>query len=120
MSLADPLSVTISGVTSSLPKTQVEGKRSIYTSGDGLIVVTASHDIGKRQRSMLRLDTSKLAADPFRPSENRKVSMSTYVVLDVPVDGGYTDAEALAAFTGFKGLFGASDANITKLLAQEH
>lgn len=119
MSFTDPLSVTISGVTTPLPRISVGDDRSEYQSGDGLILVTASHNYGKRTRRMLRIDTSKLTADPFKPAENVRVSMSNYIVFDVP-PAGYTAAEAKAVYDGFKGLFTAtSDAMITKLLGGE-
>lgn len=65
MSLADPNSVTISAATTSLPRTAVGEDRSEYTSSDGLIQLIASHDYGKRTRRMIRLDTSKITADPL-------------------------------------------------------
>jgi len=119
MSFTDPLSITISAVTTPLPRISVGDDKSEYASGDGLIVVQASHQGGKRTRRMLRLDTSKLTADPFRPAENVKVSMSNYMVFDLP-PAGYTSTEAFAVYQGFKTLFTASsDAIITKLLGGE-
>jgi hypothetical protein len=97
----------------------VDNDESEYTSGDGLIKLTASHSYGKRTRRLLRIDHSKLAPDPFRPTENVKVGMANYVVFDLP-PAGYTSAEALAVYTGFKALYTAStDALITKLLGGE-
>lgn len=119
MSFTDPQTVTISGVTTPLPRTSVGDDESEYTSGDGLIKMTASHSYGKRARRMLRLDTSKLTTDPFKPAENVKVSMSVYMVFDLPL-AGYTATEALAVYTGFKTQYTAtSDALITKLLGGE-
>lgn len=119
MSFTDPQSVTISGVTTSLPRISVGDDKSEYSSGDGLIQLSASHIYGKRTRRMLRIDTSKITTDPFKPSENVKVSMSNYMVFDIP-PAGYTAAEALAVYTGFKTLFSAtSDAVIVKLLGGE-
>lgn len=120
MSFTDPLSVTIAPASAvSLPRTSVDEDESVYTSADGLIVVTASHNLGKRTRRLLRIDTSKITSDPFRPAENVKVSMSNYMVFDLP-PAGYTNAEALAVYTGFKSMFTASsDALITKLLGGE-
>jgi hypothetical protein len=119
MSFSDPLSVTIAGTTTPLPRTSVEEDGSEYTSADGLIVVSASHQYGKRTRRQLRIDTSKLTSDPFKPAENVKVGMSFYLVFDLP-PAGYTGTEALAVYTGFKTLFTAtSDAMITKLLGGE-
>jgi hypothetical protein len=60
-----------------------------------------------------------LTADPFKPAENVRVSMSNYIVFDTP-PAGYTAAEAKAVYDGFKALFtGTSDAMITKLLGGE-
>jgi len=119
MSFADPQTITISAVTSPLPRTSQEGDETAYTSADGLIQMLASHTYGKRNRHLLRIDHSKLTADPFRPTENVKVSMSNYIVFDIPL-AGYTNAEALAVYAGFKTQFTASsDLLITKLLAGE-
>jgi hypothetical protein len=119
MSFSDPLSVTISGTAISLPRTSVEGDETMYTSADGLVSIQASHDYGKRNRRVLRINHAKLTADPFIPADNVKVSMSNYLVFDLP-PAGYTVAEAQAVYTGFRALFTAStDALITKLLSGE-
>lgn len=119
MSFADPQTVTISGTPISLPRVSVGEDVSEYASGDGLTSLTASHNYGKRTRRMLRLDTSKITSDPFRPAENVRVSMSCYMVFDVP-PAGYTSTEALAVYTGFKTQFSASsDLLISKLLGGE-
>jgi hypothetical protein len=68
---------------------------------------------------MVRIDTSKMTADPFRPSENVKVSMSNYIVFDLPA-AGFTAAEQLATWIGFRTqLVASSDAIIVKLLGGE-
>jgi len=121
MALADPQSITISGTTVPLPRTFAEGNESAYISSDGLIKLSVNHTLAKqgRARRLLRVDHSKVTSDPFRPSENVKVGMATYLVFDVP-PAGYTNAEALAVYTGFKGLFTAnSDALISKVLGGE-
>jgi hypothetical protein len=119
MSFTDPLSITISGTTTPLPRTSVGDDESEYTSSDGLLQVKSSHNYGKRTRRMLRIDVSKVAPDPFRPSENVKVSMSNYIVFDLP-PAGYTATEAKAVFDGFRAMFAAtSDQQIVKLLGGE-
>jgi hypothetical protein len=120
MSFADPQTLTIAPASAvSLPRTSVGEDESEYTSGDGLLQMIASHNYGKRTRRMLRVNTSKIAPDAFRPSENVKVSMSCYIVFDLP-PAGYTPTEALAVYTGFKTQFSASsDLLISKLLAGE-
>jgi hypothetical protein len=121
MALTDPQSITISAVTSPLPRVFSEGDESRYTSADGLIQLSVNHNPAKggRVRRLVRLDHSKLTTDPFRPSENVEVSMAVYVVFDLP-PAGYTNTEALAVYTGFKTLYTASsDALITKVLGGE-
>lgn len=119
MAFADPQSVTISGSAISLPRTNVGNNGSDYTSADGLVLMSARSSYGRRTRRVLRLDHSKITADVFIPSQNAKVSMSNYIVFDVPVVG-YTNAEALAVYAGFKAAFTASsDLLITKLLGGE-
>jgi hypothetical protein len=119
VSFTDPQTITISGVTTPLPRTSTEGDETAYTSADGLIQMLASHDYGKRNRHLLRLNHSKMTSDPFIPADNVKVSMSNYIVFDVPVVG-YSTAEQLAIYQGFKTQFSAStDALISKLLAGE-
>lgn len=119
MAFADPQTITISGVTTPLPRISTEGDETVYQSADGLIQMLASHDSGKRIRHLLRVNHSKLTPDPFIPAENVKVSTSCYVVFDVP-PVGYTAAELLAIYTGFKTQFSAaSDLLISKLIAGE-
>jgi len=119
MSFADPQTVTISAVTTPLPRVSVGDDESEYVSSDGLIKLSASHTYAKRTRRMLRLDTSKVTTDPFKPAENVKVAMSVYMVFDIP-PAGYTATEALAVYTGFKTQYSASsDLLVTKLLGGE-
>lgn len=119
MAFADPQSITISAVTSPLPKVSSGNNSGDYQSADGLIHLSASSAYGRRVRRVLRLDHSKITSDPFIPANNTKVSMSNYIVFDVPVVG-YSNAEALAVYTGFKTMFSASsDLLITKLLGGE-
>jgi hypothetical protein len=119
MAYADPQSVTISAVPISLPRTNVGNNKSEYTSSDGLVKLTASSAYGRRTRRVLRIDHSKIAADLYIPAQNAKLSMSNYIVFDLPVLG-YTPTEAKAVYDGFKTAFSAStDLLITKLLAGE-
>jgi hypothetical protein len=119
MSFTDPIALTINAVPYTLPKVSTQGDDTTYQTSDGLIVVRASHEGGKRNRHLLRIDHSKVTADPFIPAENVKIGMSNYLVFDVPLSG-YTATEALQIYQGFKAWFSASsDAVITKLLGGE-
>jgi hypothetical protein len=119
VSLTDPLSITIGGSTIALPRTSVGKDESEYTAADGSTEVVASHSYGKRTRRVLRINSSKVSADVYQPDENVRRSMSLYMVFDLPAEG-YSAAEALAVYNGFKTMFSAnSDAMITKLLGGE-
>jgi hypothetical protein len=119
MAFSDPQSITISGTPISLPRVISGVNTSKYSSSDGLVDLTASSAYGQRTRRVLRVDHSKITADPFIPAQNRQVSMSNYIVFDVPAVG-YSNADVTAVYAGFKALFTASsDALITKLLGGE-
>lgn len=119
MAFTDPQSITISGTTTSLPRVSTGVNSSEYKSADGLIALTVNSQYGRRTRRVIRVDHGKIAPDPFIPAQNVKLGMSNYLVFDIP-PAGYTNAEALAVYNGFKTLFTAStDAAISKLLGGE-
>jgi hypothetical protein len=116
---ADPQSITIDTVANTLPRVAVGDHSATYTKDDETLELTVSHLTSRngRVRRMVRLDASKIASDPFVSGANRQVSSSTYLVVDEPSDGAYTNTELL---NNVKGLVAwLSDANVTKLLAGE-
>lgn len=120
MAYADPQVVTIAAVATSLPRTSSLGPSSVYTKDDGLVKLTISHNSAKRTRRTIRLDHSKIAADPLISAQNIKHSMSAYLVVDVPVTG-YTVAEAkviVDALTLY--LTATAGARVTQLLGGEN
>jgi len=120
MSFADPQSVTISGVTTSLPRVSTGIGTGSFKSNDALIGLSVAHSYGKRSRHTIRLDVSKLTADPFLPSSNVKVGTSMYLVFDMPL-AGFTVTDEVAIWTGFNTLLTASSsAKITQLLGGEN
>lgn len=123
MSFADPQSVTFAAPLPvgavSLPRVSVGQYASTYQSADGLVKLSASSQIGKRARRVLRLDHSKIAANTYDPSIQTPYSMSCYLVFDTPLIG-YSTGEQLEAYRGLKGAMTAtSDALISKLLGGE-
>jgi hypothetical protein len=124
MSFADPQTITIAPAAAlSLPRLQTadaEGNPSVYQSADGLTVLTVSHESAKkgRIRRLVKISVSKLAPDPYRNTENRRVSMSTHVVFDV--EDGWSQAEQKAVWDGFiTQLQATSGLLVTKVLAGE-
>jgi len=87
MAFADPQSVTIAGGAISLPRVSSGNGNGAFQSADGTTKLSAAHTYGRRTRRMIRLDASKIAADPLLAGVNVKASMSAYLVLDTPETG---------------------------------
>lgn len=115
----DPQSVTISTVAQSLPRTSTDGQSSVYTKDDETIRLTVSHNATNRGRVRreVRMDISKIAADPFVANQSRKVNSTFSLILNEPSDGVFTNSELLNDFKGLRDW--ATDANLTKLIAGE-
>lgn len=120
MSFADPQSVTINAVANTLPRVSSGTNAGSFSKDDQTVQLTVSHAYGKRTRRTIRLDHSKVAADPFTSGVNQKYSMSAYIVVDVPVTG-YTNAEAKQIVDGLTSyLTATSGARVTQLLGGEN
>lgn len=120
MSFADPQSITINAVANSLPRISSGLNSGIFSKDDGTVKMTVSHAYGKRTRRTIRIDHQKVAPDPFLASTNTKYSMSTYIVVDVPLVG-YTNAEMKQIIDGLTAYLTASTgAKITQLLGGEN
>lgn len=117
--LADPQSVTINAVANSLPAVSRGTNASRYQKDDGLVSLQIQHTYGKRVRRVVRLDHSKIAADPLISAQNIRYSMSAYLVIDVPPTG-YTVAEAKLIVDGLTAyLTASSGAKVTSVLGGE-
>lgn len=119
MAFSDPQSLTINTVATSLPRTGFGTDKGTFTAADGTVTLAISHIRGKRVRRTIRVDHSKVAADPFVANVSAKVGMSAYLVIDTPING-YTATEAkqiVDALTGY--LTATSGANVTRVLGGE-
>ncbi|DAD50261.1 coat protein [ssRNA phage Gephyllon.2_3] len=120
MAFADPQSVTINGSAKTLPRVSSGVNSGQFKTADGLEALSVSHQYGKRVRHMIRLDDSKIASDPLLAGQSIPVSMSAYLVVDVPTVG-YSAAEqkyvadALVAY-----LTASTGAKVTQLLGGEN
>lgn len=91
--LADPQSVTINSVATSLPRTQQGPNQNIYTSADGKTVLTTKQNTtSARFRREVRLAQTKIAADPIS-AVNKESGVSVYLVIDEPRSGVFSDTE---------------------------
>lgn len=119
MAYADPQAITINAISNTLPRTSSGVNSGAFTSNDGNVKLSVSHTYGKRVRRMLRLDHAKIAPDAFS-SQNLRHTMSSYLVIDTPVNG-YTPAEAKQIVDGLVAYLAAnSGSSITKLLGGEN
>lgn len=90
--LADPQSVTINAVATSLPRTSQGASVNVYTSSDGNTSMTTKQNLtASRFRREIRLSQKKIAADPISAINTEK-GVSVYLVVDEP-RAGFTDVE---------------------------
>lgn len=120
MAFSDPQSITINAVALTLARVAQDPQGSFLTS-DALVKET----IGQQQssdgrfRRLIRLDHSKVAANPFDSSLNAIYKMAVYLVVDVP-SVGYTVTEQKQVTDGFTAyLTASSGAKMLQLLGGE-
>lgn len=119
MAFADPQSVTIGGVTTSLPRVSSGANSGAFANSDGTISLSVSHSYGKRTRRVIRVDQNKISADPFLPTQNTKSNVKVYMVVDSPI-AGYSVTEVKDAVVGLATFLTAStNAATLKLLGGE-
>lgn len=119
MALADPQSLTIDGDTISLPRVGFgDGSGRFFYEAAG-ISMKVSHSTGKRNRSVVRIDSTQTVDDPLLDTVNRPVSMSVQLVVDSPAFGfdAVARKEAVLALCGW--LTASSNANTTKFIGGE-
>lgn len=115
---ADPQSVTINAVPFSLPRTESEGTKSLYSAADEALKMTISHQetTAGRTRRMVRLDKRVVATDPLS-AEQTYETLGVYLVIDEP-EYGFADADIDNVVQGFKAWL--TTANVTKVCGAEH
>lgn len=120
MAFADPETITVNAVPQVLARTGYPSARSAeFMQDDATSKLFVSHDIKKRDRSLVRFSETKLAADPYIPTNYNQVLMSVALVVDRPVMG-FTSTEALNHCVGFlTWLTASSNAKLTKFLGHE-
>lgn len=120
MAFSDPQSVTINAIANSLPRVSSGVNAGTFSKDDGTVKLSVAHAYGKRNRRTIRIDFTKVAADPFVSGVNNKYSLSAYLVVDVPVTG-FTIAEQKQVVDGLTAyLTASSGARVTQLLGGEN
>lgn len=115
----DPLTVTINAVPITFNRTGSGMDQGSFKSADGAYTLGISHAYGKRVRRTIRLDYKALAADVMDSSINVPYTMSSYLVMDVPIVGisaatQVNQASGLATF-----LTASTNAKLTTLVNGE-
>jgi len=119
MAYADPQSVTVSGTAKSLPRTGSGTSSGVFNTPEGDLVLSVSHQTGKRYRRTVRLTSNKVVPDALQPNVNTPVSASVFIVADVP-KLGFTIAEQTALVAALtKYLSDTTNANTVRLLGGE-
>nr|UJQ85825.1 MAG: hypothetical protein 2 [Leviviridae sp.] len=115
--LADPQSVTINAVATSLPKVQSGPTQNVYQTADGNTSMTTKQNISaKRFRREVRLSQKKIAADPISAITSES-GVSVYLVIDEPRSNVFTDTEIKYLIEALKGWLTAG--NQDKVLGAE-
>lgn len=115
--LADPQSVTINAVATSLPRTTAGPTSNVYTSADGNTSMTTKQNVSStRFRREVRLSQQKIAADPISAT-NAVSGVSVYLVVDEPRNGVFSDTEIGYLIDALKTWL--SSANYNKVLGGE-
>lgn len=115
---SDPQSITISGAAKSLPRVSSGDFTGQFTASDGAYTLSVKHTSGKRERSVVRLDTRKIGANPLDPTKNLPYAASVYVVLDAPAQSsGFSSVELEDLAKGLVAYLTA--ANVTKFVGKE-
>lgn len=88
MALPDPIpTLTVNSVNYDFARIGNDVNSAVYQTADGNDRLTVSHSLKNRNRHTIRLDRTKIAANPFDAAIDQEYSMSTYVVVDVPKIG---------------------------------
>jgi hypothetical protein len=119
MAFADPISIN-DGTAHTLARTGFTASGGSFRSADGLFNVTISHSYGKRNRTVARLDVTKIAADPLLAGVNVQASMSAYLVIDAPATGFSTTEQVAEGAALMSWLTAGTNANLIKLVGGEN
>lgn len=122
MAFSDPQSITLTSGAVSLPRTASGVNTGSFTANDGTsqLVVASTGGNTKRVRRSFRLNASKIVTDPLASDRNIPVSMSVYLVVDMPPTG-FSVADATDQVKALMGNLSASTyANLAKLLGGEN
>lgn len=118
MALTDPQSITIDGTTFTLARLTPTAGRTEYVNPDGTVKLVILQSNGKRKRSAIRIEFTKVAADPLT-AVNSYVTSSIYLMVDRP-QIGFSSEDLVDYTTGLITLIsGSSYALLSRVTAGE-
>lgn len=118
MALNDPQTATVAGQAVALPRTMQDRTANEYSSADGTVKFTVSHQYGRRSRSIIRFDFTKISANPLTDVK-AQISESVYVLVDKPLVGFVSSETQANVTTLTTWLTASSGANLLKVLNGE-
>ncbi len=115
----DPQSITIGGTAIPIPRVSVGDMKSRYRSSNGETSLEIAHSANRRERSVVKVHSTKVGSNPLDTSKNQTFMAEAYLVIDTPLNGvGYsaTDTENLV-----KGLIAWLNVtgNLAKIIGKE-
>lgn len=85
MALPDPIpTLTVNSVAYDFFRVASGDGFSRYTTANGLDVLTVKHDGARNNRTLVKFDRRKVAADPFDASINQEYEYSVHTVYTTP------------------------------------
>lgn len=118
MALTDPQSITVAAIPSSLARVETGPTSAKYAAADGTQKFSVSQQFGKRTRTLIRLDSTKITPNALTDVKE-SVSSSVYIMIDRPL-AGFTTTELkdyVLALT--KWVNDGTAANLLKVLGGE-
>lgn len=117
---AEPQTITINAIANALPRIGSAPNSGTFSNPERTVRLSLQHGNAKvgRNRSSVRLDFSKIAADPLT-AENAEFKTFCYMVVDSPLRGLST-VEVKQVVDGLTAwLTATSGSNVTKMLGGE-
>lgn len=116
---ADPQSITVNAIAQSLARTSMGTNAGAFSKDDGTHRLTLSHNLGKFNQRLIRLDRRLTVADPLTTGNFYETSDSVWLVSRTP-QSGVSLASQKQLVDGFLAFLTASSgAKVTQLLAGE-
>jgi len=119
MAFADPQTITVNGVAQTLNRVETSGRRSVYSTADGVWTLTISHQPAKtkgRIRTLVKLVKRAIVTNPLDSSSSDYDTLVFDRIIEHP-EYGFTVAEVQQADAGLDAW--TTDAVVAALYGQQ-